>query len=243
MPLHDWTQVDAGLFHAFHLQWIAALTNALNAGVLPADYYALAEQKAGGYAPDVLALKLAAENDDSIQGGLAVASAPPRTAIVSCVEEDIYARKANRIAIHHRHGDVVAVVEIVSPGNKSGKASFNSFVSKSVEFIQQGIHLLLIDVFPPTPRDPLGIHKPIWDAFRDEPFTFPPGKNRLLASYDAGPPWVAYVEPIQTGEEIPSMPLFLRPDIYIPAPLEASYQSSWKTFPKALKGLLEPGST
>lgn len=23
MPVHDWTRVDAGLFHAFHQQWIS----------------------------------------------------------------------------------------------------------------------------------------------------------------------------------------------------------------------------
>jgi hypothetical protein len=25
MPIHDWTKVDAGIFHAFHLHWIAAI--------------------------------------------------------------------------------------------------------------------------------------------------------------------------------------------------------------------------
>ena len=47
MPIHDWTRVDAGLFHAFHQRWISALSDALNTGVLPRDYYALAEQSVG----------------------------------------------------------------------------------------------------------------------------------------------------------------------------------------------------
>ena len=33
MPIHDWTRVDAGLFHAFHHDWITTLTRALNAGI------------------------------------------------------------------------------------------------------------------------------------------------------------------------------------------------------------------
>ena len=41
MPIHDWTRVDAGLFHDFHQSWTVALRNALNSGVLPADYFAL----------------------------------------------------------------------------------------------------------------------------------------------------------------------------------------------------------
>ena len=41
MPIHDWTRVDAGLFHAFHHDWVSVLSRALNAGVLPPDYFAL----------------------------------------------------------------------------------------------------------------------------------------------------------------------------------------------------------
>jgi hypothetical protein len=46
MPVHDWTRVDAGTFHAFHTLWISELMKALNTGVLPKGYYALAEQVA-----------------------------------------------------------------------------------------------------------------------------------------------------------------------------------------------------
>ena len=59
MPIHDWTRVDSGLFHAFHQGWIVALCNALNTGTLPADYFALAEQSIRGPIPDVLTLRLA----------------------------------------------------------------------------------------------------------------------------------------------------------------------------------------
>jgi hypothetical protein len=48
MPVHDWTRVEAGIFHAFHQNWIVALSAALNEGILPDDYYALPEQHAAG---------------------------------------------------------------------------------------------------------------------------------------------------------------------------------------------------
>ena len=51
MPIHDWTRVDAGLFHDFHQRWTVSLSNALNAGVLPADYFALVEQNIRGPIP------------------------------------------------------------------------------------------------------------------------------------------------------------------------------------------------
>jgi hypothetical protein len=54
MPIHDWAPVDAGLFHAFRQDWIGVLARALNAGVLPADYFALREQSIRDPVPDVL---------------------------------------------------------------------------------------------------------------------------------------------------------------------------------------------
>lgn len=35
MPVHDWTRVEAGIFHAFHHRWISAISDALNEGILP----------------------------------------------------------------------------------------------------------------------------------------------------------------------------------------------------------------
>jgi hypothetical protein len=42
MPLHDWTCVDAGIFHAFHVAWVPEIQGILNDGLLPEGYYALA---------------------------------------------------------------------------------------------------------------------------------------------------------------------------------------------------------
>src|SRR3954470_15968126 len=57
MPIHDWSKVDAGIFHDFHHAWIERIKEALNDGALPADYYALAEQHASQFGPDVLTLQ------------------------------------------------------------------------------------------------------------------------------------------------------------------------------------------
>jgi hypothetical protein len=57
MPMHDWTCVAAGILHAFHHGWISEISKALNTGLLPEDYYALPEQQAAGFGPDVLTLQ------------------------------------------------------------------------------------------------------------------------------------------------------------------------------------------
>jgi hypothetical protein len=243
MPIHDWTRVDAGLFHHFHHRWTDSISDALNAGVLPDEYFALVEQRIQGPIPDVLTLRLATDLESKAEGsgGLAVASKPPQTRLVRQSDEDVYAAKASHITVRRRHGDVVAVIEIVSPGNKGARAEFQIFVEKAAKLIRQGIHLLVIDIFPPGPRDPEGIHKAIWDQFVEEDFELPPDKPLTLAAYDSGPPRIAYAEFIAPGDPLPEMPLFLSPGIYVPAPLEATYQTAWSVFPAALKGLLDDG--
>jgi hypothetical protein len=253
MPIHDWTRVDAGLFHHFHQEWAISLCNALNAESLPADYFALVEQNIRGPLPEVLTLRSSPHRDAGAEpgvdlgpaprassgGGVAVTTRVPRTRLMRRVEIASYLRKASRITVRHRHGDVVAVIEIVSPGNKASRAEFRTLVEKSADLIRQGIHLLVIDLFPPGKRDPQGVHKAIWDEFQEEELDLPPDTPLTLASYDAGSDCVAYVEFLGVGDCLPNMPLFLRPEFYVPVPLEATYQTAWSTFPAALKGLLD----
>ncbi len=178
MPVHDWTRVDAGLFHAFHQSWTIALCNALNGGVLPAGYFALPEQVISGPIPDVLTLRQAPRTGPppNAPAGPAVTTLSPRTRFVRRAEADRYARKANRITVRHEYGRVIAVIEIVSPGNKGSRNALQAFVRKMADLLDQGIHLLVVDLFPPGNRDPQGIHKAIWDEIAEEPFDLPPDK-------------------------------------------------------------------
>lgn len=246
MPVHDWSRVDANVFHHFHQNWTVAICAALNAGLLPPGYSALVEQHAGGLAPDVLALERRARprRPEEPLGGILTAT-PPKTSLVKQAKAALAAR-ANRIVFRHRLGEVVCVLEIVSPGNKSGQAALRAFVQKTMEFLRQGIHLLVIDILPPTPRDPQGMHKAIWDEIEDEPFELPPGKALTLAAYVAGDLFTgvettAYVELIGTGDTLPDMPAYLDRRGYIPVPLEASYQAAWATCPADLRELVETG--
>ena len=129
MPVHNWSRVAAGIFHDFHHEWISAIKRCLNHGLLPADYYALAER------------------------------------------------------------------------------------------------------IPPSPRDPQGIHRAIWDELLDNDFTLPPGRPLTLAAYIGGPIPEVFVNTTAVGMTLPGMPLFLTPNEYVPLPLEATYQSAWEEVP------------
>src|SRR5690606_10027087 len=107
------------------------------------------------------------------------------TSIVQRTDRALYAGRANRIVIRHHLGQVIAIIEIMSPGNKDSRAAVRKFVQKTVDFLLDGIHVLVVDPFPPTPRDPQGIHKLIWDEFNDEePFSLPSQQHRILVSYE-----------------------------------------------------------
>lgn len=244
MPIHDWTRVDAGLFHAFHQSWIVRLCDALNDGGLPGEYFALPEQSIRRPIPDVLTLRLSSESPGRADGnpGVAVAAEPPRAGVVRRLEQTVYSRKASRVTIRHRQGQIVAVIEIVSPGNKASKADLRAFIVKTSDLIERGVHLLVIDLFAMTNRDPQGIHKLIWDQFEDAEFELPADKPLIVASYEAGPDWVAYIESVAVDDVLPAMPLFLGPGFYVPAPLETTYQTTWAHFSTPIKRLLEPGA-
>ncbi len=241
MPIHDWTRVDAGLFHDFHQDWTIELRRTLNAGLLPPGYVALTDQQIGGPIPDVLTLNRGIKVGDATEptGGIALAAAPPKARFVVDADEEAYTRRANRIRIQHRHGEVVAVIEIVSPGNKSSRTALHAFVRKASDLLWQGIHLLVVDLFPPSNRDPQGIHAAIWNEFSTHSFELPTDKPLTVAAYRAAPTKCAYVEPVAVGDDLPALPIFLNEDMYVPAPLEQSYRASWAVFPAEFKKMLE----
>jgi hypothetical protein len=200
----------------------------------------LAEQVVSGPIPGVVTLqRRSTDSTPDSGGGLALADTPPQARFVTSVEADVYADRANRILIKHELGQLVAVIEIVSPGNKSSQYALRSFGEKAYELIQQGIHVMVVDLFRPSPRDPQGINKAIWDSFCDEPFELPSDKPLTVAAYFAGIPKKAYVEPVAVGDLLPSLPLFFDPYIYVPAPLEATYQTTWQKCPAVVRELVE----
>src|SRR5947208_10777865 len=81
MPVHDWTRVDANLFHDFHQTWTIAIRNALNGGLLPKGFSALVEQHAAGLVPDVIALQRRPRTSGPAEptGGVVVTATLPKT--------------------------------------------------------------------------------------------------------------------------------------------------------------------
>lgn len=239
MPVHNWAPDFAWLFHDFHQEWIGAIKHALNGGILPPDYYALGEQVTVGVAPDVVTLRdrdrRAPQSGET--GGLLVVE--PKTRIVERFAA--VPRKKNQVAVKHASTDrTVAVVEIVSPGNKSSRNALAGFLDKSVDLLAKGVHLLVLDLHAPTARDPRGIHAALQEELTGTEFVPPGDKPLTLASYEAVAPPNAYIEPVAVGDVLPDMPLFLVPGGHVLIPLERTYLAAWEGVPARCREMIEP---
>lgn len=223
MPLHDWSRVPAGLFHDFHQSWTVQICDALNACSLPKGNSALIERSLVTHYGDGSRAEFLTKSN------------------ASCSDNAFYAGRANRIVLRHHLSQILAVIEIVSPGNKDSRAALRNFVDKTLDFLKSGIHVLVVDLFPPTQRDPFGIHKLIWDEIEEEPFVLPPGKDRILVAYETGRERAAYIEPVGVGDVLPDMPVFLSNDLHVLAPLESTYMATWNASPEEFRVAIETG--
>ena len=245
MPVHDWTRVDAGIFHAFHHAWIEEISRELNAGILPPEYYALPEQHAAGFGPDVLTLEARSDEGESEAhsqtgpGGVSLLLSPPRAEIIAETDMEFYHRKQNAVVVRHVSGDrMVAVIEVVSPGNKAGRR-LRSFVGNTAELLDHRVHLLILDLLPHTSRDPQGIHGSIWEEITGQDYAVPADKPLTLAAYESALTVRAYVEPLAVGGALADMPLFLEPGAHVLLPLEVTYQRAFAVLPRRWRVVLE----
>jgi hypothetical protein len=248
MPMHDWTRLSAGSFHTFHTAWITELARALNNGVLPEGFYAESEQVAGQTGPDVLTLAAvpdwtAEDRTHALEsaGATTIVAAPPEVSVTQVAsEQEVYAEKRNRLVIRHSSGDVlIAYIEIISSGNKSSRRALDRFLDKACSAIEQGVHLLVIDPYPPGTFDPKGIHGAIWNEIDPAaPFHFPDDRKLTLASYCAARPPQAYVELLAAGMPLPGTALFLNPQWYVTVPLESTYCAAWEAIPARWRQVL-----
>ncbi len=252
MPLHDWSRAESGIFHDFHASWITEIRKALNAGLLPEGYYALAEQHAGDYIADVLALHIPPSPEQlepitfsasDLGVGTAVVDAPPHISRREKIEMDILEIE-RRVSIRHLSSHrIVAILEIVSPGNKNSQVRYDQFVHKTVDAIQRRINVLLVDVHVTGRFDRDGVHATIRNllAPHANPIVDPP-RHSTLASYCPDPPGSVdmYVEHVEPAMPLPDMPIFLNPERYVNVPREATYLEAWKGMPAFWRNVVCP---
>jgi hypothetical protein len=243
MPVHDWTRVSDGTLHDFHYSWVLEIKRALKRGLLPKGYYVMAEQLGGDLgAPDVLTLQATGTKPEPepLSGTATLTETPPIVPARTTIARDSYARVQRTLVIRHTSEDrIVAMIEVLSPGNKSSRHAIRSFLNKAIAALDGGIHLLLIDVHPPGPRDPHGIHGALQNEIGTEDYVLASEHPLTAAAYIGGGTDVeAFVAHFAVGEPIPQMPLFLTRENYVDVPLEATHMAAWEDVPPQYQEVL-----
>ena len=191
----------------------------LNGGLLPEGFYALAEQHTGRAIPDILTLHTSPPSSEPLQyetgrGGTAVAEAPPRLRRHESVGPTAKGRRRT-LAVRHVSGHrLIALFELVSPANKDRQESVDAFVDKALNSLDAGVHVAVVDLFPPGPFDPGGITGAIrreLTQYYGEPENDSEAGPLSLASYVAGPVVEIYSDDLAFGSILPGVPLFLEP--------------------------------
>lgn len=148
------------------------------------------------------------------------------------------------LAVRAEAGDrLVAVIEVVSRGNKASRDGIGSFLRESAELLGAGVHLALLDPHAPGPRDPAGLHNELWDYLTGRGHELPADAPQAYTAWEADAGGVVpYAVTVAAGGPLPDLPLFLRPGGCVELPLEATATAAFAALPARRRALLEPAA-
>ena len=224
-PHHHWD--------SFHSNWATRIADGI-AAVLPADYQVEEHTHAGvGFEIDVAAFQGQTSAEDIAVTGPALATlvapayAPPVPdhTMPAAFPDTFEVRVFNTAA----GLTLVGVIELVSPGNKDRPAERLAFATKCASYLAQGVSLIVMDVV--TSRH-ANLHNDVMrlmEAAVD--LTFPDDVNLYATAYR--PARRAQQEeidvwkrPLSLGLPLPTLPLRLTGDLFVPVDFESAYQEA-----------------
>ena len=197
----------------------------LNGGVLPPGYYAVPfVDRAGPVEIDVGALQ---ESDDVPAGAGYRAWLPEAPALTVTIDPP--AVDSVRVDVLTGDGNprLAAAVELASPRNKGRPSARQSFAAKCAGVLLDGGGLVVVDAVT-TRRGEL--HAAILAVFgAADVSNSPPGPSAVAyrASHNNdGSDVRAWPTTLTVGLPLPTLPLWLAPDLAVPLDLEASHAAA-----------------
>jgi hypothetical protein len=237
MPLRDhfrppvWTHSS---WEGFHGMWPATMVLQL-ARVLPDDFTAEPRVHLGTYFEiDVCAY----EKDEqgapgwtsaSGAGGVATATwAPPQPTLA--IDADLTEQYEYEVLVYDqsRGRQLVAAVEIVSPGNKDRPENRRAFVAKCAALLQKRVCVSIVDLV--TTRQ-FNLYTDLLDLIdRSDPaFALPPATYAVTCrgrKVGDKPRLETWAYPLLVGQPLPTLPIWLTDDLAVALDLEASYDET-----------------
>lgn len=133
---------------------------------------------------------------------------------------------------------IVAMVVVLGPWKKSNRHAMRSFMCQTIAALDSGVHILLVDVHPPSPEDPLGFLGTLLIETGARAYLRDTKRPLAVASLIGGTVTVeAFLDEFAVGQSFPEMPLFTGVN-YVPVPLEATYMAAWEDVPPQYQEIL-----
>ena len=223
MPLRDHFHPPLSRSHpwrAFHGAWAAAMARGLNAGVLPAGYYAVPFLDRDG----PVEIDVAAVREPAFVGAVTAVWTPPEPEWAVAVEwppEDEI-----RVEILTDDGDpqIAAAIEIVSPSNKDRPQSREAFAAKCADYLRRGCGLVVVDAVSTRRAD---LAADLRAALEVDGTTESGGASNATSYRAVGRNGngrlQAWPAPLEIGCALPTIPLWLGGELSVPLDLETSY--------------------
>lgn len=235
MPLRDHAYPPVSETHSWdelHGQWPGELVRHL-ATILPPGFRAAPRIHLGSsFEVDIGTFEKDRPNGTTPRTdaeGSAVALAPAPTLIVDAdlSDEDEYEVRIYDAA----HGrTLVAAIEIVSPANKARLTARDLFVSKVLALLRQDVCVAIVD--PVSERTANLYAELLARLDRSDPaLDAPPSALYAVALQGRkllhGPSQLAaWYYPMHVGKPLPTLPIWLSPDLRVLLPLETSYEEA-----------------
>jgi hypothetical protein len=141
-------------------------------------------------------------------------------------EQDEYEVRVYDIKRHHR---LVAAVEIVSPANKDRPENRRVFVARCAALLQQHVSVAIVDLV--TTRQ-FNLYGDLLELIGQTDPSLAPAPPPL---YAATCRWTrvgdnrhfgAWAHPLEIGQPLPTLPLWLAENLAVPLELESSYEET-----------------
>lgn len=219
-------------WEGFHALWAAQLVEHLNLELLPSGFIAESQIHVGGrFEVDVGTFEAADRPylGPPVRGGAALAEAPAQVVPPPSATMPIVYPDSLEVRVLSEEGglDLVAAVELISPGNKDRPETRDGFVAKCATYLQQGVGLVLVDVvtnrranFHDRLSDHFGGAAPMPEVTQLYASAYRPIRREGDEHLDV------WTTPLALGGDLPRLPLALRRGPTLMLDLDATYREA-----------------
>jgi hypothetical protein len=236
MPLLDHFRPPANILarETLHSSWATRIADSLNAHWLPGSFVAYEHTHVGPHVEIDVATFERPKVGVAPSGNGGAVAALPRTWTVpaaACTVPLLFPDRFEVRVYADKHGlELVGAIELISPGNKDRPEERQAFAIKCATYLHNGVSVVLIDVVTTLHAN---LHNEIMvltDVADAGAFANPDGPL-YAAAYrptlrDGRPECQLWYSSCALDQPLPTMPLRLTGDLFVPIDFEATYMET-----------------